>query len=70
MQLKDKWQQASQRHKNISEEQTKYAVTRHMKMRIRTNHNKNEKQRSVWLEDIKPREQRNLQLEDNWQREL
>ena len=70
MDLKVKLQRESQRHKNESEEQTKYTVIRHITMRIRTNQNENEEQRNVWLEDIRPREQRNMQLEDNQQREL
>ena len=39
-------------------------------MRIRTNKNKNEEQRNGWLEDIRPREKRNIQLQDDKQRKL
>jgi len=37
---------------------------------IRTNQNENEEQRNAWLEDIPPREQRNMQLEDDQQGKL
>ena len=48
--------------KNESEEEKKYAVTKHPTIRIRTYQNENEEQRNVWLEeDIRPREQRNTQ---------
>ena len=39
-------------------------------MRNRTNQNENEEQRNVRFEDIRPRKQRNMQLEDNQLREL
>jgi hypothetical protein len=40
-------------------------------VRVRTNQNNNEEQKkNVWLEDIRPREQRNVQLEDYQQQEL
>ena len=68
MQLKDKRQRESQRLKNENKEQKKYAVTRHATVRIRTNQNENVEQRNMWLEDIRPQEQRNIQLEDNQQR--
>ena len=39
-------------------------------MKIKTNQNENKEQSNLWSEDIRPREQRNLQLEDDQQQEL
>ena len=39
-------------------------------MKIKTNQTENKEQSNLWSEDIRPREQRNLQLEDDQQREL